>query len=451
MLFYCERITPRLQYVADFVSRYFSGSEARLTTDPHTPADGSGGAIWYSSRPAPAAYLQILPENLLFETGIRPQPVRCNRQGDHPVFFATGGDTGFDLLAAIFYLLSRYEEYLPHRTDLYGRYAHENALAFREGFLQVPLVNCWLENLRDQLRKKYAGLRFAPRRFRFLPTYDIDEAFAFRAKPAWRTAGGLVRSLLRGAAGETALRWQVLRGKRPDPYDAFAWMDGLHRQYGLAPYYFFLVPTRRGRYDRNNPPGDPAIRELIRQHAARYAIGLHPSWRSGDDPPQLAQEKARLEQLAGVAVQRSRQHFIRLSLPGTYRRLLEAGIRTDFSMGYGSINGFRASVADPFYWYDLEKDQATELLLEPFCFMDANAYFEQGQDPAQTARELQHYARVVTGVNGTLTMIWHNFMLGNEPRFAGWRDLYGDFIRQICEADRMVQDVSSLSPPPGSL
>jgi hypothetical protein len=64
-------------------------------------------------------------------------------------------------------------------------------------------------------------------------------------------------------------------------------------------------------------------------------------------------------------------------MPGTFQQLINAGIREEYSMGYGSINGFRASVASPFHWYDLERDEQTDLMVYPFCLMDANCFFEQ--------------------------------------------------------------------------
>lgn len=100
-------------------------------------------------------------------------------------------------------------------------------------------------------------------------------------------------------------------------------------------------------------------------------------------------------------------------------------------MGYGSINGFRASVASPFYWYDLEKEQVTSLLLHPFCFMEANSFFEQRATPEQALEEMRHYHREVKKVNGQLITIWHNTFLGMDPMYAGWKEVYARFVKEV--------------------
>ena len=100
-------------------------------------------------------------------------------------------------------------------------------------------------------------------------------------------------------------------------------------------------------------------------------------------------------------------------------------------MGYGSINGFRASVASAFYWYDLEKEEQTSLRIHPFCFMDANSFYEQRQDPPQTLEELMHYLAVCKAVNGSLITIWHNNFLGTKKEFEGWKEIYEQFIVQV--------------------
>jgi hypothetical protein len=208
-------------------------------------------------------------------------------------------------------------------------------------------------------------------------------------------------------------------------------MDELHQQYSLSPVYFFLVAKEKGRYDKNTDISDPEFRELLHSISSKYEVGLHPSWISGDMPSLLAKEKKALEKIIDHPVDTSRQHFIRFDLPVTYQRLIAAGITEDYSMGYGTINGFRASVATPFYWYDLKNEQATELLVHPFCFMDANAFYEQKLSPEAALEELLELYKSIRSVNGTMITIWHNNFLGSDEAFAGWKEVYREFVEVV--------------------
>lgn len=100
-------------------------------------------------------------------------------------------------------------------------------------------------------------------------------------------------------------------------------------------------------------------------------------------------------------------------------------------MGYGSINGFRASVASSFYWYDLAAETTTSLKLHPFCYMDANSFYEQNQTPEKAFGEMLHYFNIIKSVNGSMITIWHNTFLGTHRRFAGWQEVYKKFIHHI--------------------
>ena len=173
------------------------------------------------------------------------------------------------------------------------------------------------------------------------------------------------------------------------------------------------------------------MQRLIREHSDRYSIGIHPSWQSGDDPEKLKLEILRLGHIAGKQISCSRQHFIRFTLPQTYRQLIDVGIGLDFSMGYGSINGFRASVASTFFWYDLGKEEQTKLVLYPFCFMEANSFYEQKFTASEAYNELMRYYFICNEVNGQLITIWHNNFLGTDPQFAGWSDIYERFIDTV--------------------
>ncbi len=431
MIVYTNKITPRLQYVADFIGKEITGEAFQLTIDSFVFNDYTGPKINYSDTKINKEELRVKNSSLLFEDSIEEQKITCFEVNGHKAFFRTDGDYPFDIFAAIFYLLSRYEEYLPHPRDIYGRYAHENSLAFKEGFLNLPLVNIWLGDFRKTLKEKFPALAMHSSSFNFVPTYDIDEAFAFKHKGLVKTVGGIARSIMNREWSMVNERINVLREKSQDPYDAFEWMDKLHERNDLWPMYFFHVATAKGKYDKNISPAHPGMKVLIKQHAEKYPIGIHPSWASGDQESLLNEEIRILEATSGKKINSSRQHYIRFELPQTFRRLIVAGITDDYSMGYGSINGFRASVASSFYWYDLKKEQLTNLLLHPFCFMEANSFFEQKYLPQRAYEEMMHYYNAVKAVNGTLITIWHNSFLGSYKSFTGWRDVYEEFVRQV--------------------
>ena len=105
-------------------------------------------------------------------------------------------------------------------------------------------------------------------------------------------------------------------------------------------------------------------------------------------------------------------------------------------MGYGTINGFRASVASSFYWYDLEKEEATNLMVFPFCFMDANAYYEQKLEAHQALSELMKFYQSIRKVNGMMCTIWHNSFVGSSPMFKGWKEAYEIFLKEEVYWDR---------------
>lgn len=430
MLIYASTITPRLQYVAGFLGKEITGQSFELTTDKDYYAGNDSPKINYSAGKISTEEFWLKPHSLLFETGINEQDLSVVEAEGTKVFFSTEGELRFDIFAATFYLLSRYEEYLPHQKDMYGRYAHENSLAFKEGFLDQPLINFWIKSFKEKLKQKFSSLIIHSSPFTFLPTYDIDIAWSFKHKGWRRNGGGLLQSLINGNWKKMKERIAVLRDKQKDPFDAYSWLHQLHEKNQVKPYYFFLVAGRNGKYDKNILPGQKALQTLISDHIIRYPAGIHPSWRSGDEHELLKKEINTLSTIAGNKILSSRQHYIRFTLPETFRRLVESGIQFDFSMGYGSINGFRASVATPFYWYDLEKEQATNLMLFPFCYMEANSFYEQKYSAQQALDEMRYYYNTVRSVNGTFIMIWHNHFLGTDKLFAGWKEVYEQFIKE---------------------
>ncbi len=428
MLVYSPSPSPRLDYILNFLSGYFHHTFCH-TSNVDEFKNAQEARINYSAAPVTKNELWIKPDSLLFEKGIKEiNPQTFQHANGYVAFTISQPDKEFDLFASMFYLLSRYEEYLPHEKDLYGRFAHENSLAYRKRFLHLPLINIWLEDLRQSLLVLYPELPLAKRPFTFIPTYDIDIAWSYIHKEALIHIGGIVKSITKRDISSVIERLKVITGFQKDPFDVYDWLAQLHRDHKLNSIYFFHVGVSRNNYDKNISVQNVHLRELIKNTSISNKVGLHPSWQSGDDPSLLSKEKNSLEKITGKEISTSRQHYIRMTLPETYRALIDAGISEDYSMGYGSINGFRASIAAPFYWYDLETEKTTTLKIYPFCFMDANSFFEQKNTPEEGLKGIIKFYDLVKRWGGTFICIWHNSFLGSDNLYKGWKDIYRQFI-----------------------
>lgn len=424
LLIYSAKTSTRLQYICQFIFKEQLGITYSLTIDAEGFKNHDGPKINYSDAVIENSTFTIKNHPLLFEEDIKQQLTECFETPDYKAFFKTNNSSfTFDIFAATFYLISRYEEYLSHNLDMYGRYAHENSLAFKEGFLNIPLVNIWIMDFAKALQKAFAELHFEFPTFSFLPTYDIDIAWSYKSKGLIRNIGGFLKS-------PSVNRIKVLIGLDKDPFDSYLFLDALHKENKLEPLYFFLVATWGSVYDKNISPYARSMWQLIRRHAKKYTIGLHPSWKSNEKLSIVKKEKKILETAGNIIISRSRQHYIKFNLPGTLENLTDAGITHDYSMGYGSINGFRASVASPFYWYNLKTEKISTLRIYPFCFMDANSFYEQKLNAAGAFTEMLYYLHTCKKVNGTLISIFHNNFLGTDKQFSGWKEMYEKFISQ---------------------
>ena len=425
VIIFAHTISSRLQYICNFIFAEHFKLEIKYSSDPDEFKKAVAVKINYSTQQFDEHCFQIVPVPLLAETQIKTQEITCFRHNDYPAFFRTeGGTIPFDIFAASFYLMSRYEEYLPFTPDVYGRFAHEASLAWQRNFLNIPLVNIWLQHFGKQLQHSFPELTFKPLQFSWLPTYDIDIAYSYLHKGFMRNVGGFFRK-------PGLERLQVVLLNKKDPYDCYEWLHHLHDAFQLKPIYFFLATPKIAQYDKQILPDTKAMQQLIAAHAEKYSIGLHPSWQSNAGRATLLAEKVLLERLASQPIIHSRQHYIKMQLPQTYEALLEAGIQHDYSMGYGSINGFRASYAGSFYWYNLVEECATVLCINPFCFMDANSFFEQKQNIRQTAAELNEYFTVCKQVQGKFITIFHNNILGSAAPFTGVAPMYARFVKDL--------------------
>ena len=426
ILIYSEIISQRLQYISHLIFRDILGIDCELTTDVATFRASNAARLNYS----PARFDTepfIRASSLLFMTGITiPTPVLVETE-KVPGFYPTSSDSllPFDPFASAFLVVSRLEEYQPGGRDSHGRYKSVNSILYRCGLLEKPVVNLWADQLALRLGESGQPIAVKNKTFRFLSTIDIDNGFAYRHKSISRTFGGLLRCIVNRDLRELAVRVAVLTGFKHDPYDTYNSLIHYFRSHKHHVLFFVLLRDH-GRFDRQVNWRNRAFRHRLRQLSVHFRPGIHPSYRSstGGDAAWVIEEKSRLEKITGVSVVCSRQHFLRLEFPSTYRKLLEAGIKEDYSMGYADRAGFRAGIATPFKFYDIPEEKETTLTVFPFQVMDVTLrdYMKLTPDEAigLTARLIDS----VREAGGIFTSIWHN----ESVRESGnWKEYYPVF------------------------
>lgn len=361
--------------------------------------------------------LSIKPHSILFDVGIKDYPIEVNNhQQFFKIFFKTSNtQISFDLFGASFWLLSRYEEYLPFKTDKHNRFNYRSSLAYQYDFIQKPLINLWLNELQGCLKEFYPLLEFKVNTYTFTSTVDIDNAYKFKHKGFVRALAGYITDILSKDVQRFKNRLKVIIGKKKDPFDCYDFFIDTHTKLGINAIYFFLLGDY-GPNDKNQSATNIAFQSLIKSLADYSLVGIHPSYGSTNKMKQLKIEISRLANIIHKPITHSRQHFSMLRFPQTYLELLQAGIEQDYSIGYTNLNGFRASYCFPYKWYNIENEMLTPLTINPFCIAENTLTYYSGKENKSMIELALPIINEVKKYNGQLISIFHNDTFNDQMK-----------------------------------
>ncbi|MTK53467.1 polysaccharide deacetylase family protein [Paludibacter sp.] len=426
ILIYTSQITSRIRYITDYIFHDYLLLDCVLTDSADHFRSSLALKMSYGTS-ALGDELFVAQHPLLLEDGLHEQNTAVFQYNGMPVFFGTKSELSsfpFDLFAASFYLITRYEEYLPHSTDKFGRYSPKNALAVKENFLEQPLVNLWAKELLSELQKRYPTVEFPKREFDFLPTYDIDQPYAYLHRNFAVNFGGLLKSLIKSHFREAKNRFLIMIRYRKDQYDTYGFQFALQQQFGFKACYFVLCALKKGKYERALACDSRHVKRLMQKLEHHGEVGIHPSFSSDSDDVKIRKEIDRFSELVSKPIVISRQHYLLLKMPQTYRSLIANGIKADYSMGYASRPGFRASVCTPFKWFDLSANEVTPLVIYPFAYMDGTLNYHMQSSRMDAELLIQRLINNVKAVDGLFVSVWHNSSLSNSGKWHGWRSVY---------------------------
>lgn len=413
ILIYSEKSSNRLTYILKTLFQEGLGIDFKQTQNKDEFIAESGAKINYSNEDIENC-VAIKPHSILFDFGIKDYhlEVIANSRFQKTLFKTANIEIPFDLFGASFWLLSRYEEYLPHKTDIYNRFHYKSSLAYQYDFIQTPLINLWLIELKKILLNYYTSLIFTERKYNFLSSIDIDNAYKYKFKGFVRTVAGIISER---SFSKTKLRFQIITGTIKDPFDCYDFLIDTHKEALTKAIYFFLLGDY-GPNDKNHSASDLRFQSLIKHLGDYSMVGIHPSFGSTNNLRQLKVETSRLSNITHKIITKSRQHFSVLKFPQTYQDLLQTGILADYSMGYTNCNGFRASYCYPFKWFSLDNESVSSLTIHPFSFTE-NAILSIAQKENLSLIEMSRgIVNEVKKYNGQFISIFHNESFNDDVK-----------------------------------
>lgn len=419
LLIYSEHITNRLTYVCEFIFLRVIPCDYKLTSGIGEFSDYNGPKISYSGNKTTTAF-DIPCGSLLFETDVKE--FHLDEEDGLELFPVSEDGVPPDIFASVFFMISRYEEWLPYTADRHGRFEASNSILFKHRCLDQPVVDQWCYRLKDLLLEKFPSLVFRQRRFSCLSTIDVDNDYAYLGKPLYRTVGASMKDLLKGNRGQLKQRLSVISGKTPDPFENCELQTCLSASHKVPLLYFFLTIEHQSDYDRAIPFTNPLFGMMLKKVKGKAQAGLHPSYFSAEKEV-IAKEKQHLEQRLGESVTKSRQHYLHFNIKTTPQQLIAAGISEDHTMGFASHYGFRAGTCTPFRYFDFHRNEATSLEMVPFCVMDSVFYDYLKKPVDEAERLILQIIDKVRSVNGAFVSVWHDRSF-SELHYPGWRALY---------------------------
>jgi hypothetical protein len=415
LLIYVSQLNNRIEYVFQHIFENILGISIAFTKSETQFNQFTGPKISYTANPV-GGFLNFKQHPFILEQNIKKQNLAFAEDKLLKTPFKIEGSVfTFDVFSAAFYLLSRYEEYTIEERDEHGRFEGKSSLAFQNGFLQQPIIDEWAYKIFDKIKKYYPSFNAPERHFLLQPTLDIDRPYYYLTDSFFKQKIKKIKDNL-----------------KTDPFDIYDQVANWDQKYGLKTIYFFLMGNQ---HENDIAPAldNQLFKDLIKEVSENHLVGIHPSYYSHLKAEEVKRERNSLIKLSQRKITISRQHYLLLNLPKTYRDLIAAGIKEDYSMAFADVAGFRASTCTPFFWYDLEKEEAFDLLLHPTAVMDQTLRKYMNLSPSSAAAEIKILIQNVQNVNGTFISLWHNESINDFGVWKGWKEVYEEMLKTTKE------------------
>jgi len=320
-----------------------------------------------------------------------------------------------DIIAASFFMLSRYEEILkPDSRDQHGRFCAKDSIIFQQGYGNRPLVDEYGILFRKWLREVGVNIPHEEKGFsKIYLTHDVDIPFRFES--FYMVCKQVIKNILHYNYSSSPLKKYF--NVQYDEYFTFDKIVKYDRtlqeslQYIFVESVYFLITAgssfNRKYYNFNSQKIKYLINFLKTSNAK---LGLHVSYEGGVNPEKIKYEVDQIKKKLGLITLISRHHFLQWREPEDIIFMEKAGITEDFTLSYADSAGFRVGTCHPYRFINPRTKELTNVVIHPLEIMECtlNRPNYMNLDYENALNMCKEIISQIYKHNGELVLLWHN-------------------------------------------
>lgn len=332
-----------------------------------------------------------------------------------------------DLIASIFYMISRYEEYNSRLIDDYSRFSYHEMLAVKNDFIDLPVVDIYIELFRRIIEIFFEIEVKNNNTYEVIISSDIDEVFLYH--PFSKGIKTIIKDALyyRFSNLFSDSRKIFQSYLYDDFYSGIEILCNLSKLYSIKTNFNFMASNRSKMDDGYSIKSIQMGKIFERLEQDNFEIGFHPSYYTLNNPELYKMEKNLLQSSVNQRIISGRQHFLRVNTPASWIMWEENGMKLDSSYGFSEILGFRCGTSFPYQVFDIRTNKKLDLIEQPLIIMDGA--LRRNSDLSNAREVLLSYKKITQFVKGQLTILWHNRSFSRH--WKDWGLFFIDVLRDI--------------------
>lgn len=339
---------------------------------------------------------------------------------------------GIDMFASSFFMLTRWEEYINKNRDNHHRFPAYESLAFKYNFLDRPIVNEYLEMIKNMLQSLDNNLVFKNHHYKLFLTHDVDTPLKYiNLKSGIKEIAGdiIKRKDIKLALSNILSKLKTTLKLESDPYNTFDYLMSISEENDVRSYFFFMGKGLT-KFDNMYKSDDVFIEHLIKNIKQRgHYIGIHPTYNAYNQSEQFLLEKKELEKHFNTSITFGRGHYLRFEIPTTWQIWEDNGMKWDSTLGYADKEGFRCGVCYEYSVFNILTRKKLNLKEKPLIVMEGSfATYQPNVNPHDMENKIKYLMEKVKKFDGEFLFLWHNSSF-NTTLWEKYQNIYKKVLK----------------------